>query len=177
MRQLRAVLVRATQCGAAAVVLPLLLSAPVLAASGVDPFCKTSAGGPDLDIPMDELDLDVAEHAVSASITAHVAAGFDDRIESRFPAPPSNDTILRRIFDEAANDGNDSGAGLDRSAAAPLVELTLSPPSGDDAELRTGDESAPNTEELEERRLTPRFPGVSDAESDRYRRQMYRTDI
>lgn len=98
----------------------------------------------------------------------------------RFETSSRVTELLRRIFEEAAADqfsldedqnpvravSEESGTRNDRPDE-PAAELKLADPVSEEAreELQSAPEAAVE------------FPGVSDEEYSRYRRQMYRTDI
>lgn len=176
MQQFPPALTPATRRGSTVTALLLVLvCAPVFAASGIDPLCDESiTDAAAIDVSVDELSVDVVDHDTNST---HLIAS-DENAATILPERPSVEMILRQIFDETSSAGVDlSVTDAARSAtAAPLVELNppvliVPPPQDGDAQTSNEpDRANPLT-------VVPRFPGLSEADTQRYRRQMYRTDI
>ena len=150
----------------------LLLSAycaPLLAASNVD--CDKAGALPDsIHIAHPELNISVAEHGATAPMSEPREV---DRMRrpsaSTVSIAPQAETILRRIFDESyAATELDELEPASATGAKSIAELT------DPEELA---EPASETEEAEHPTLDADLPGISEDETLRYRRQMFRTDI
>lgn len=160
--------------GAAALLLAFYC-APVLAANTLP--CDEAADRPRtleihaLDIADPDLTISVTDHGVTTTVVVQPAGDetrMPQRIVDRSIAPRAN-TILRQIFDESY-----SASELDelRPASAPdaksIAELTMS----DDR-----NEPAADGNDAELPALDADLPGISEDETLRYRRQMFRTDI
>ena len=144
---------------ARAAALLMFAVAPAMAATGVDVLCDRSADPLHVHEP-DTLDLDLIERGLDSA----VAAGESQSDDMPVSMTPRDATILRQIFDEAA-------------PSAPAV---------DDSEFdgaRGIEERAPDVagtaESGEPEASVPgaRLPDISEEESIRFRRHMYRTDI
>lgn len=125
-----------------------------------------------LDLAFPELIISVTEHAFAAPTVVIESASNEQRISERYTAPemaPRANAILKQIFDESY-----SAADLDElqpasaTDAKSIAELALPPAPG---------EPAPDRDEAELPALDADLPGVSEDETLRYRRQMFRTDI
>ena len=160
----------------AAVLLLAFYCAPVLAANTLP--CDKAADRPrsleirDLDMSDPDLTISVTEHGIITT-TVVVQPSSDEvngpqRGTGPFTAPRAN-TILRQIFDESYSaselDELQPASALD---AKSIAELTMpgnpSKPAadGNDADVPP---------------LDADLPGISEDETLRYRRQMFRTDI
>ena len=151
----------------------LLLSvccAPLLAATGVD--CDQAAALPDsIDISKPDLSVTtVAEHTVTSPMSEP-----RDGEQLRRPSAstvslaPRAETILRRIFDESYSSTDlDQLAPASATGAKSIAELTAP------AEAT---ESSNEEKDAELPALDADLPGMSEDETLRYRRQMFRTDI
>ncbi len=156
----------------------LLLSfycAPLLAATSLP--CDKAAKQPDtlevrkLDITNPDLTIAVTDHGLSPSVVIESIAS-EQRLARRFSTPaiaPRANAILKQIFDESY-----SAAELDElqpataSDAKSIAELAPPPAPA---------EPAAESDDAELPALDADLPGVSEEETLRYRRQMFRTDI
>ena len=149
--------------------------APVLAATSLP--CDEAADRPRslevraLDMADPDLTISVTDHGITTTIVVQPAGDEirkPQRIVDRSIAPRAN-TILRQIFDESY-----SASELDelRPASAPeaksIAELTM-PDDRAEPAADGSDSELPS--------LDADLPGVSEDETLRYRRQMFRTDI
>lgn len=154
---------------AAALLLLAGWCAPGVAAPGLDDtLCPQSAERSILlDIPATELSVETADHG-----TAGAASGSLPRTAASSAEVAA---ILTRIFDESLPAEIEEPAMPARSA--PVADLNSTGRGQDNAEpggSKDGDEGAADDAFPE---TATRFPGLSDSELRRYRRQMYRTDI
>lgn len=173
MQRIRPVLNRTCRRRTAAVTLLLgLASAPALAASGINPLCDEEQTLP---APPDELTIDTVDHVPIIDAATSRLGIVDQSPPALASATPRVDRILRQIFDETPP-ADESGESVALSTAAPLVELTT-PDLVDDASDEFRPESPESQGDLPPPLVDPRFPGLSDADAERYRRQMFRTDI
>ena len=160
----------------AATLLLGLYCGPLFAATSVP--CDKAADQPRvlevraLDITTPDLTISVIEHGLTAPTIVVEAKVSEQRLTQRFSAPamaPRANTILKQIFDESY-----SAAELDElqpattSDAKSIAELALP---------ATPNEPAMEGDEAELPALDADLPGVSEDETLRYRRQMFRTDI
>lgn len=178
MRQSQTALAKASIRGYRVIALLLsLVCTPAIAASGIDPLCDGTADRSDsVELAAEEFSIEVVEHGGNADVDEFGA--IEDALSALRPTNPSVDTILRRIFDESTTidvAAPESAADI-RATAAPLVELTV--PEAIEAPTDAV-ESAESDSAVEQNsgNVEPEFPGLTDADSRRYRRQMYRTDI
>ena len=155
----------------AASLLLAVYCAPVLAASGVD--CdRASARLNSLDISDPDLTIAVADHGMASEPiddAVYVVEGHERSLALAPEMAPRADTILRRIFDESYTSAElDELQPASATDAKSIAELAL-PPSTGKASTDSNDADLPS--------LDADLPGVSDDETLRYRRQMFRTDI
>ena len=167
--------VRYSGTGAAALLLSFFC-APLLAANSLP--CDKAADRPrslevrDLDMSAPDLTISVTDHGIITT-TVVVQPSNDEvqgaqRITRPFIAPGAN-TILRQIFDESYSaselDELQPASALD---AKSIAELTM-----------PGNASKPAADgnEADLPSLDADLPGISEDETLRYRRQMFRTDI
>jgi hypothetical protein len=159
----------------AAAMLLALYCAPVLAASGIDCDRATDRpktleiAAPDLTDP--DLTITVTDHSMTSE-------ALDDTVNIDVTAPslalapemaPRADMILRRIFDESYSSAElDELEPASATDAKSIAELALPPNSGQGS-TDTSDSELPS--------LDADLPGISEDETLRYRRQMFRTDI
>ena len=155
----------------AAAALLCFLSAPVLAATGLDVICEDSADSVDVH-NIDNLSIDTIDHSLTSRITSESDIGGGDEPEPELlPVAAREQEILRRIFDEpVTNVEEDVPNSSDASAEieTPMIEER----SADVAETDATDREYRDT-------LLPgiRLPASTAEETQRYRRQMFRTDI
>ena len=147
------------------------LSAPVLAAAGLDVLCDKSADHVDTHA-IDHLSIDTVEHSLTNRITSEQPlGGAEEDVRELLPMAPREEEILRRIFDEPASEyvtESSSSSEDGDEADTPLIEER----SADVADTDLIDQDAADT-------LLPgiRLPDATPEETRRYRRQMFRTDI
>lgn len=137
---------------------------PAIASSGVDTLCDPSTAiVVSLEVPPAKLDIAVVDHGPANS----VGAGGADAGQLR-TLQPSDELILRRIFDEPRVPASDDAepAGGD-SLNAPLADENSS----------EREDPATSGDVTEDGETVTRLPGVSEDELLRFRRQMYRVDI
>lgn len=156
----------ATIVGFSAASLLLGLCCAQAVAAPADILCEESdRQSASLEVPAEELSVSVVDH------------GTDDLVDDSPLGPmiPRTDTILRQIFDETLPADQPESAATPASAAtaAPLAELTQ-PVQGESVEER---EKADTTAVEEVDSMDTRLPGYAEDEANRYRRQMFRTDI
>ncbi|MDH3748302.1 MAG: hypothetical protein OER97_08845 [Gammaproteobacteria bacterium] len=114
------------------------------------------------------------------SVPALAASGVDNLCDRDDKQSASLDVPAGHLTIQTIDHGNTNAVAADDLKAADdasLTELTLTGIDEDSAEILeteeanvAGDENGPPT-------ANTRFPGVSDEDSRRYRRQMFRTDI
>ena len=171
MQDAKAPVTAASKRSIAATAALLLLSAPVLAATGLDVLCERSAEHVDRHA-LDELSLDTIDHALNSRITSEdELGGGDDEAQEILPAGIREQEILRRIFDEPVSNAATESASSSEAPAdvnAPQIEER----SADVADTDLSDQEAVDS-------LLPgiRLPDATPEETRRYRRQMFRTDI
>lgn len=154
----------------AAAMLLTAYCAPLLAATGID--CdRTDALSDPMDLAQPELIVSVTEHGATSPMS-------EPREEDRLRRPsastlslaPQAETILRRIFDESYSATElDELEPASATGAKSIAELTDSTDTVDSAGDDSDDSDVPP--------LDADLPGMSDDETIRYRRQMFRTDI
>jgi len=154
----------------AAVLLLGFCCVPVFAASGID--CDRATARPkSLDISNPDLTINVADHGMTSE-TIDDTSAIEPIERSRALAPemaPRADTILRRIFDESYSSAElDELEPASATDAKSIAELAL-PSKSRDPSADASDSDLPS--------LDADLPGISDDETLRYRRQMFRTDI
>lgn len=138
---------------AASLVLAAWCSSPALAAPSVNPQCDDVV----------EVSLEIPVHDLSAEVTSHDASASDgapsiddqpkDLTPARYLVPGARDDAREALRDVAAPVAD---------VVPPVTKEVATPPQGE-----TGPQPHINT----------RLPGVSDDDLERYRQQMYRTDI
>ena len=146
---------------------------PALAATGTDASCDQSMDEPSMSIvdnrrlPLDVIDHGAGVTAAAGDVSLHDTLDDSGTETASRPAGPRVDIILRRIFDEARARQPDLSEPEEPGVlSAPLAvdksENAEEPPAG--LETDAVDSGAA-------------LPGFSADELDRYRQQMYRTDI
>ena len=174
MQRIRPVLNRTCRRRTAAVALILgLASGPSFAAAGSNPLCDEDRTLP---APPEELTIDTVDHVPIIDAATTRLGIVDQSPPALASTTPRVDRILRQIFDEAPPD-DASGDSVARSTAAPLVELTTPDLIDDVSDALRPEPQESRGGELPAPLVDPRFPGLSDADAERYRRQMFRTDI
>ncbi|MDJ0908393.1 MAG: hypothetical protein QNI99_04340 [Woeseiaceae bacterium] len=144
----------------------LFLSAPVLAATGLDVICDENADR------IDHLTIDTIDHPLTSRITGESEIGGGEEQEPELlPVAVREQEILRRIFDEPVTKVEEelpSSSDASAEVETPIIEER----SADVAETDTADRDARDS-------LLPgiRLPDATPEETRRYRRQMFRTDI
>ena len=155
----------------AAAALLFFLSAPVLAATGLDVICDDSAESVDVH-SIDDLSIDTIDHSLTSRITSESDAGGGDKPEPELlPVAVREQEILRRIFDEPVTNAEDdvpNSSDVTDEVETPVTEER----SADLADADATDRESRST-------LLPgiRLPDATPEETRRYRRQMFRTDI
>ncbi len=147
------------------------LSAPALAATGLDVICDQSAEHVDVHA-IDDLSIDTIEHSITSRITSESDIGGGEEQEPEMlPVAVREQEILRRIFDEPVTNTDDdvpNSSDATDEVDTPIIEER----SADVAETDAGDQDVRDS-------LLPgiRLPDATPEETRRYRRQMFRTDI
>lgn len=180
MRQFPAMRINAILRGPGAAALLLgLMCAPANSAPNIDVLCDRSDDpSSSLEVSVDEFSIEVVDHGGSSGVASVPSNVPGSAVSALQPKSPSVDTILRQIFDESTpRDPAIPQSDVDRQAtAAPLAELTA--PEPDEIPADTLDsESSDNSEDGEAVGVHAQFPGLSNADTERYRQQMFRTDI
>lgn len=149
---------------AAAAILLACFCAPHAYASKIEPRCPERPAA--LDVADDELDSRLAETGLARSSSDALPGRAGEDVE---PVPPSPEfeSVMTRILEASLMDGADDGhPAADDADVSPIAEADV------DAEAaerpRTDADWASDSAAL---------PGISEAAAERYRRQMYRTDI
>lgn len=174
---------RISGTGATALVL-CLSCAPVFASSGIDTRCDDSTKYT-LDIKADKYAIDVAiDEIVSETVRQDemnlVATGQHEfgttPLRSSLRLLPPDEAVLGRLFDESLSNASEAAtvSPVNGSQAAPLAELKAPklrkrPLDAEEKDSQPADDALP--------RVNTRLPGISDDDNQRYRQQMYRTDI
>ena len=142
------------------------LSAPVLAATGLDVICDENTDR------ISHLSIDTIDHPLTSRIAAEDEMGGGEEQEPELlPVAVREQEILRRIFDEPVTTGEEelpSSSDASAEVETPMIEER----SADVAETDTTDRDVRDS-------LLPgiRLPDATPEETRRYRRQMFRTDI
>ena len=176
MQDARAPKIAAPRGSLTAAALLCFLSAPVLAATGIDVICDKSAEHVDAH-SIDDLNLDTIDHsAIDQSLTSRITGegdigGSDAEEPEMMPVAVRQQEILRRIFDEPVSNVEDdvpNSSDATTESETPLLEER----SADVAETDVTDRAPRDS-------LLPgiRLPNATPEETQRYRRQMFRTDI
>lgn len=147
------------------------LSAPVLAATGLDLICDQSAGDVDQHA-IDDLSIEKIEHSLTSRITSENDLGSGAEAEQEIlPVAARQQEILRRIFDEPVTNVADEplpNSETSEEIDAPLIEERSADVADSDlTDQESGDSLMPGI----------RLPSATPEETLRYRRQMFRTDI
>lgn len=162
----------------------LLLSTacgPAVASSGVEVDCRERVHElpvADIVAPSLHLNLERADHGLTSSAAIDDPDIATPRQSSASPKPPLSplaDSLLQEIF--AESDATVFVQPSNRTVASP--ELADSQP---DANAEDGEQGNRGLDEAASLHIeipvtTTRLPGVSEVDSPRIRRQMYRTDI
>ena len=158
----------------AAIVLLSAYCAPLMAAPSI-PCKEASAARHDpIDLTRPDLSVAVAEHVADHKGTAPMTEpDEEDRLRrpsaSTLSIAPRAETILRRIFDESYSSSElEALKPASSTDAKSIAELTAPAEPA---------KSSSETEESELPSLDADLPGMSEDETLRYRRQMFRTDI
>ena len=171
MQDARAPVTAASRRSLAATAALLLLSAPVLAATGLDVMCDRSAGPVDQHA-IDDLSIETIDRTLTSRITGgHDLGGGDEDAQEVLPVASREQEILRRIFDEPITNAADESVLSSQTSEdtdAPRIEER----SADVADTDLADQEPTDS-------LLPgiRLPDTTPEETLRYRRQMFRTDI
>ncbi len=171
MQDAKAPLKAAPRGSLTAATLLLFLSAPVLAATGLDVICPDSADQVDAH-SIDDLSIDTIDHSLTSRITSEEEIGGGEEAEPELlPVAVREQEILRRIFDEPianAEDDVPNSSDASTETETPVIEDR----SADVAETDVTERDARDS-------LLPgiRLPDATPEETRRYRRQMFRTDI
>ncbi len=146
-----------------------LLSAPLLAATGVDIICDQSARHVDSHA-VDDLNIETVDHGITNAITADsdLSGGGSDEEAEVLALSAREEEILRRIFDETVADFGDNSADSDDD-----IDTTSVEEQSDDIT-----DTEPAVQEDSDTDLPAiRLPDSTAEGMLRYRRQMFRTDI
>ena len=171
---------KATSRGARAAALLLsVVCAQAFGASGIDPLCdETADSSASLQVAVEEFSVEVVDHGGSSEVAAIHSTVPASAVPVLQPQSPSVDVILRRIFDESTpRSPAIAQSDIDRLAiAAPLIEHAV--PGQDEIPADAIDADASDAADKGEAvGIHARFPDLSDADTQRYRQQMFRTDI
>lgn len=179
---------KSTACslsGSGATALLLCLSCtPVFASSGIDASCD-DATEYTLDIRDDKLTIGIAiDHIVGDALNQNDADVLPvDRdnfrttaLRSSLQLVPPDEAVLGRLFDESLSNAREAAnaSPVSGSQATALAELKA-PKLREQHVDAEKEDSSPADDALP--RVSTRLPGISDDDNQRYRQQMYRTDI
>ena len=176
MRRSPETLIKATLGDALPAVLGLCaLAFSTVASAGVTSLCDTrTIDPPDLDIPADELTVELIDLGTSAAVDLDTDVVPDTMA---LQAPPDVDAMLKQVFDLTEKQAQ---RGAHRSPVIEVPLADLSPPAiRTDAPISTADdtEAATDTDTVQQPEVATRVPGLSEDDLRRYRSKMYRTDI
>ena len=170
MQDAKAPVTAATRCSITATAALLFLSAPVLAATGLDVICDESAEH--VDNHTADFSIETIDHSLTSRITGEeeFGGGEEEPVEI-LPTAVREQEILRRIFDEPVSNVATESSSINEDsedADTPKIEER----SADVADTDLADQEATDS-------LLPviRLPDATPEETRRYRRQMFRTDI
>ena len=153
---------------AAFFVMAAMFAAPALAATKSQVPCSDATAA-DLEIPVQVLITEVVNHDMPvSSIKTDTSIDDIESVSSTSILAPRAEAAIRNAFEESDSASSDS-SGLDLTNALltpPMVGTDTKTESTDD-EKQAESESGMNT----------KLPGVSDDDSSRYKKQMYRRDI
>jgi hypothetical protein len=157
----------AFRSGAAAAILLALGCAPHASASNIETDCASQRADrvSGLEVAPERLD----SHLIDARIARPSGASQSAESESveRVAPSPEFQAVMTRILDASVLD-------VAEDERLPASELDSSPVAEADPDS-DGVEAQPS--DAEWTTDSARLPGLSDAAAERYRRQMYRTDI
>lgn len=144
-------------------------AAPALAAKPDAALCKESRIAT-LDIPVAELAPKIVHHEISMTTLDETAAAMElnDRAPTRYLAPQAEAAIWK------AFENSDNIVFKRRGSPAPILAI-MAPAT---APIADNDTESTETKPVQEKPdMNARFPGVSDDELVRYKKQMFRRDI
>ena len=149
-----------------------LLSAPVLAATGLDGICDDSAEYGDTH-DLGDLNIETIDSPLTSRIASEhelAGGGGEDEMEI-LPTAKREQEILRRIFDEpvpkASDDAISSADAADEIETPRIEERSADIADTDPVDSDTSNPLLPGV----------RLPDAAPEDMHRYRRQMFRTDI
>lgn len=152
-----------------------LLSAPVLAATGLDAICDRGAEHVDQH-EIDDFSIEPVDHSLTSRIASRISSehdigGGDEDEQEVLPVAAREQEILRRIFDEPVNSAADEplmSSETSEEVETPIIEERSADVADTDLDdPNSGDSMMPGI----------RLPDTTPEETLRYRRQMFRTDI
>ncbi len=147
-----------------------LVSAPLLAATGLDVICDQSAQHVDSHAA-DDLNIETVDHGLTNAITEDsdlLGGGSDDESEI-LAMSAREEEILRRIFDETSTDYvEDTADGAENVKNSVIDSATEERSAGTEPAAQEDSDSA---------MPAIRLPDSTPEAMLRYRRQMFRTDI
>jgi len=145
-----------------------IFAAPALATTKSQVPCSKPAAA-DLEVPVQVLITEVVNNDMSvSSINTDTAIDDIESVSSASILVPRAEAAIRNAFEESDSASSDT-SGLD------LTNALLTPPmAGTDTKIESTDaEKQPEPESG----MNTKLPGVSDDDSSRYKKQMYRRDI
>lgn len=162
--------------GAAAAAMLVLSCAPYANASQFETQCahqRADRAGA-LDLAGKELDARLTDGGLRRAGSDSLSAPLETNAD-RVPSSPEFDAVMIRIREDSAPDRDDDNRGVPESPhVSPHVSSDASPIAEADVD---GDVAERTLSEAEWASDSAHLPGLSDAAAQRYRRQMYRTDI
>lgn len=153
--------------GTAAAAMLLLLCASHASASKIEPDCahQRADRSEALNLAGEALEDRLGESGFGRSRSE--SSPLPTKDGDRVPPSPEFEAVMTRILEVAVLDGvDDERQSVDDADVSPIAEADI---DADAAERPPGDVDWASD--------SAHLPGLSDAAAERYRRQMYRTDI
>lgn len=159
----------AFRSGTAAAILLTLGCAPHANASKIETDCASQRAErvSVLDVAAERLDSHLTDPGIGRPTDATPPDTADTDRAVRVPPSPEFDAVMTRILEASVLD-------VAEDKRLPASDVDSSPVAEADADSDAADASPSDAEWAND---AARLPGLSDAAAERYRRQMYRTDI